>query len=141
MVIVLACLIGESEEAEEDKCTDDHRPTRELDGHKSNIVAAPNDRWNLIDSREVRVCILPPLPGLNTARGIDVQFPRADGDGAEKFDPGKTHETEVTIRIEVAMGRQELLEFQASLGECTDSQTCDKMRQDKTVVEQNNIQA
>lgn len=62
--------------------------------------------------------IVPSLPGLDgLRRDIQVNRPTAERDSAEDFGGSQTHQTEVSVRVEIIVCGQQFLELRSTLVE------------------------
>jgi len=99
---VFSGLVCESEESEKDKGADDGAPAGQLEGGLVQGIEPPQDGGDLVHTVVSPMDVGEALVGDETERvDIEVEDPRSEGDGADDFDSGKGHQTEVSARVEV----------------------------------------
>ena len=115
---MLARLLGEAEEAEEEERAADRGPRAELHRGDEVGILAPDDGGLLLDAGEAPVQVGHAAEDVDRGEA-DVLHDVVDGegDGEEDLDRGEAHEAEVPVEGEVRVGGHELVELPAALEE------------------------
>lgn len=103
---MLASLIREAEEREEEERAPDHHPARRLEGERAMGNFLPNGGWDLNDMRVVAaiVCFRPAFPRSHMRFRYEGEYIRCQRNGTKDIDEGKGHQAEIPTTIEVPVG-------------------------------------
>ena len=114
---MLARLLGEAEEEEEDDGARDGDPLPEAHDRHDLGLLAPDDRGHLTDATEVRVEVREAAPRVRVLLEVRDDVVDGEGDGKRHLDGGQAHQTEVAVEGEVLVRGHELVELPAALEE------------------------
>ena len=108
--VVLPCLIGESEESEENKCTKNGTPPSGLSQVDDSRV--DQDPWVLADNRVPPVGVSPGDPWVNIQhRTVNDYSPKGHRDGETEVGGSQDDETPVAAVSNVRVGSDEIPEL------------------------------
>lgn len=122
--VVLPCLIGEAKVPEENDWAHHNEPSGCFQRNDKSLVRTPDDGRELIDMWKVGMYIDPTIPRLDRLRG-DIE---KDGQTAERHHEGdvsssQQHQAEISVGVEVGIGRKKFLELWATLPEGPNAQS------------------
>lgn len=116
--VVLAALLCEAEESEEDERAEDDEPAVEIERECVPLAETPHNGGDLLDAVEAPVRVSETLPRRD--HGLDSVQPDREArerDGKEGVHHRKCHETEVARHRDLGVAGEELVHLAAALEE------------------------
>ena len=124
---MLTRLVREAKEGEKDERARDDQPAEHFEPIVEVRILLPCESWHLNDSGIVAVNALPADPRADVLLRVEDDHVRPNRDGPENLDGGEGHQAEVAAAVQVAVGRNELLELSFTFVERVDRQHCRQM--------------